>query len=76
MRRASASVTMISSSVNETSTASATGLLAKVLIPRDDKRFAALLNRIVQFAEFGAAKAARFGESDWIEPKLYYRSAL
>ena len=35
-RRASASVTMSSSSVNETSTASATGLLAKVLIPFHD----------------------------------------
>jgi hypothetical protein len=63
-------VTTISSSVNETSTASATGLLAKVLIPSDDKRFAVLLNQIVEFAKFGAAKAARLGERDGREPEL------
>jgi hypothetical protein len=61
---------MSSSSVNETSTASATGLLAKVLIPDDDKRFAMLLNQIVEFAEFGAAKATRFCKRDGREPKL------
>ncbi len=55
--RASANVTMISSWVNATSTASATGLLAKVLIPSDDKPFPVLLNEILQFPEFGAAEA-------------------
>jgi hypothetical protein len=69
-RRASASVTMSSSSVNETSTASATGLLAKVLIPLQDKRFTMPLNQIVKVAEFGATKAAGFCERDWHEPKL------
>jgi len=41
-----------------------------VLIPSEDKRFAVLLNQIVQLAEFGAAKAARLGERDGREPKL------
>lgn len=61
---------MSSSSVNETSTASATGLLAKVLIPLQDKRFTMPLNQIVKVAEFGATKAAGFCERDWHEPKL------
>ena len=41
-----------------------------MLIPSDDKRFAVLLNQIVEFAEVGAAKAARLGERDGREPKL------
>jgi len=56
--------------VNETSTASAMVLLAKVLIPSHNKRFTMLLNQIVKFAEFGATKAAGFSERDWREPKL------
>lgn len=70
MRRASASVTISSSSVNETSTASAMGLLVKVLIPSDDKRFAMLLDQFVQLAEFGATKAALLGKRNRREPEL------
>ena len=55
---------MSSSSVNETSTASAIGLLTKVLIPLHDKRFTMPLNQIVKFTEFGATKAAGFYELD------------
>ena len=69
-RRASASVTINSSSVNATSTASARGLLAKVLIPSQNKRFAILLNQIVKSAQFGTAKAAGFRETDGDEPEL------
>ena len=69
-RRASARVTTSSSSVKETSTASATGLQTKVLIPSNDKRFPMLLNQIVEFSEFGAAKTTRFGERYGGEPKF------
>src|SRR2546425_387420 len=51
-RRPSTSVTINSSSVHATSTASATGLLAKVLIPGNDKLFTVFRNDRVQFAEF------------------------
>jgi hypothetical protein len=50
-RRPSTRVTINSSSVHATSTASATGLLAKVLIPRNDKLLTVFRNDRVQFAE-------------------------
>ena len=69
-RLASARVTINSSSVNATSTTSARGLLAKVLIPCEDKRFSMLLNQIVKCAQVGTAKAAGFREFDGNKPEL------
>ena len=69
-RRASASVTISSLSVNETSTASATSLLAKVLIPSVDKRFTMLLNQIMNHTEFGTTKTARLNEGNGSKPEL------
>jgi len=51
-RRPSTSVTISSSSVHLTSIASATGLLAKVLIPENDKLVAMLFNERVKLAQF------------------------
>lgn len=56
-RRASASVTTNSSSVNETSTASAEGLKAKVLIPSYNKGFPVLLNQRVKLSKLWAAES-------------------
>jgi len=53
-----------------TSTASASGLLAKVLIPSENKLLAVLRNERVKFAQFCAAKTARFGQSDGFQPEL------
>src|SRR2546421_13034971 len=62
-RRPSTSVTINSSSVHLTSTASATGLLAKVLIPRNDKLVAMFFNDRIKFAQFRAAESAGFDQT-------------
>jgi hypothetical protein len=69
-QRASASVTTSASSVKATSTASATGLLAKMLIPSNNKRFAVLLNQIVQVTEFGTPKATRLRKLNGSDPEF------
>src|SRR5215471_13012342 len=51
-RRPSTSLTISSSSVHSTSTASATGLLAKVLVSRNDKLIAMFFNDRVKLAQF------------------------
>jgi hypothetical protein len=56
--------------VQSTSTASAAGLLAKVLIPSEDKLLAILRNQRVEFTQVCSAKAARLREFQGIEPKL------
>ena len=70
-RRPSTSVTMSSSSVQETSTASATGLLAKMLIPRQHKLFVMGFNQGVQFPELRTAEPTRFCEfNQGFEPEF------
>src|SRR5712691_2562734 len=69
-RRPSTSVTINSSSVHATSTASAIGLLAKVLIPGNDKLLTMFRNDCVQFAQLCAAKSARFNKLNRLKPKL------
>src|SRR5437762_13141246 len=68
-RRPSTSVTISSSSVHLTSTASATGLLAKVLIPSNDKFFSVLFNDGIQFAQLGPAESACFSQLDRFQPE-------
>src|SRR5438067_13927870 len=69
-RRPSASVTTNSSAVQATSTASAMGLLAKVLIPSDDKLVAMFRNERVQLAQLRASKAARLDQLNRLQPEL------
>src|SRR5262249_15178050 len=73
-RRPSTSVTISSSSVHLTSTASATGLLAKVLIPSNDKLVAMFFNERIKLSEFCAGEAASLDHFDRFKPK--FRVAL
>jgi hypothetical protein len=56
--------------VQVTSTASASGLLAKVLIPSEDKLLTVLRNERVELAHLRSAKTARFRQGNWFQPKL------
>lgn len=72
IRRPSAKMTVRSSSVQCTSTASveATGLLAKMLIPCKAKLRASLCNQGLQLAQFRTTKPARLRKPDRFQPKL------
>jgi hypothetical protein len=69
-RRPSASVTTSSLDVQITSTASASGLLAKVLIPSEDKLLTVLRNERVKLAPLRSSKTARFCQGHRFQPKL------
>jgi len=69
-RRPSASVTTSSLEVQITSTASASGLLAKVLIPSEDKLLTVLRNERVELAHLRQSKTARFCHGHWLQLKL------
>jgi hypothetical protein len=63
-------VTTSSLDVQVTSTASASGLLAKVLIPSEDKLLTVLRNERVELAHFRPSETARFCHGHWFQPKL------
>ena len=56
--------------MHDTSTASATGLLAKVLIQGNDKRLEVLFNERVNLAQLGSAKPARLRKLNRLQLKL------